>query len=39
MEIWKPLNIFTESSILDIWLGSEYASDGCRNLTSLCINK
>ena len=21
---WKPLNIFTERSILDVWQGSEY---------------
>ena len=23
---WMPLNIFTKSSILDVWQGSEYAS-------------
>ena len=23
---WKPLSIFAKSSILDVWLGSEYAS-------------
>ena len=29
---WKLLNIFAESSILDIWLGSESASDKRREL-------
>ena len=24
---WNPLTIFVESSILDVWLGSEYSSD------------
>ena len=23
---WKPLTIFAKNSILDVWLGSEYAS-------------
>ena len=29
---WKLLNIFAESSLLDIWLGSECASDERREL-------
>ena len=26
VKIWKPLNIIAKIFILDVWLGSEYAS-------------
>ena len=31
---WKPLNIFTKSSILDVWLGSE-----CSECPGACDRK
>ena len=34
-ELWKPWTIFAKRSILDDWLGSEYASEDAEILTHI----
>ena len=36
---FQPLNIFAKRSILDVWQGSEYASDMFERCSSVAIRK
>ena len=36
---WKPLTIFMENLILNIWLGSEYSTDGSLSMHFFLLRK